>query len=180
MREVQTCADLSWMMCVCSGRGHPGQSTCRGRLLWGRPTTWRPRSWCNRRRATISQQVSRHAQLHPAMSQCRRPNTISLPSCSGQAGHAVCANAHSTRACASGMVRELKASASCPACSHGHASCRHLVLWDGAAGAGERQGASGRLLLHQDHPGHCAWRCAQPADVWLHTSLLKSERSASF
>ena len=102
-----------------------------------------------------------------------------LLSCSCQAGHAVCANAYSTCACASGMVRELKASASCPACSRGHASCRHLVLWHGAAGAGEGQSAPGGLLLHKDHPGHCAWRCAQPADVWLHTQILKSKLSLS-
>ena len=165
------------MMRDCSGRVHPGQSTCRGRLLWGHPTTWRPRSWCNLRRATISQQVSRHSQLHSTMSQCRRPNTISLPSGSCKAGHAGCTDACSTGACFwhSEGIFSLVAS---PACSRVHASCRHLVLWDGAAGAGEGQSAPGGLLLYKDHPGHCAWRCAQPADVWLHTQILKSERSA--
>ena len=94
-RRVMRCHE---MMRDCSGRDHPGQSTCRGRLSWGRPTTWRLRSWCNLRRATTSQQVTCHSQLHPAMSQCRRPNMINLPSCSCKVGHAGCTNACSTAA----------------------------------------------------------------------------------
>ena len=39
---------------------------------------------------------------------------------------------------------------------------RRVVLWHRDAGAGKGEGAPVALLLHQDHPRHCARPGAQP------------------
>ena len=92
----------------CSERAHHGRSTCRGRLSWGRPTTWRPRSWCSLRRATISLQVSSHPQPHSAMSHCGHPLLCICFHAPTRQG-ALSALMPAAPLCASGMVREVQA-----------------------------------------------------------------------
>ena len=57
--------------------------------------------------------------------------------------------------------------------------CRYMVFWHGPPGAGQRQGAAGRLLIHKDHSGHSAWRRAHAIHLRHDTSLLEGEQSTT-